>query len=50
MQRVFGEDSQNAAETHFERQRHMIGEHEASRAGAAFAAVDRDEVEPARTA
>ena len=44
------EDLLNAAETHFEWQRDVIGEYERPGAGAAFAAVDRDEVDAARTA
>ncbi len=39
----------NPAETHFEWQRDVISEYERPRAGAAFAAINRDEVDPART-
>ena len=49
MEAVFREDLLNTAETDFEWQRDMIGEDERSRAGTAFAAIDRDEVDAART-
>ena len=47
MQSVFCEDLLNAAETDFEGQGHVIGEHERPGAGAAFAAVNRNEVDAA---
>ena len=50
VQAVLGEDLLHAAETHFEWQGDVIGEDQRSGAGAAFAAVDRDEVDAARAA
>ena len=47
MQPVFREDLLNAAETHFEWQGDVIGEYERPGAGAAFAAVNRNEVDAA---
>ena len=48
MQTVLREDPLHAAEAHLERQRDVIGEDQRPGARAAFAAVDRDEVDAAR--
>ena len=50
MQPVLGEDFLNATETHFEWQRDVVREHQRTGARAAFATVDRDEVDAAGTA
>ena len=49
VQTLFGEDPQNAAETHLEWQRDVIREHERPRPGAPFTAINRNEVDTART-
>ena len=49
MQTVFRQDLLNSAETHFEWQRDVIGEDERPGTGAAFAAINGDEVDAART-
>ena len=50
MQPVFREDLLHAAEAHFEWQGDVIGEDERPGAGAAFTAINRNEVDAARTA